>query len=197
MKLQPVIEGLLFLSGDEGITLSQLAGCLEEEQPEKIEDIMDEISKKYAQDEFGIELIRFGNHYKFVTKESIYPYAQRLFSNVKSASLSSAAMETLAIIAYKQPITRAEIEEIRGVGCDMMLKKLTARGLIEEAGRMDIPGRPILYQVTDIFMDSFSAGKSAGASAAAKNGNELRRRTVRRTVADIAKWRLFRIQSFL
>ena len=155
MKLQPVIEGLLFLSGDEGITLSQLAGCLEEEQPEKIEDIMDEISKKYAQDEFGIELIRFGNHYKFVTKESIYPYAQRLFSNVKSASLSSAAMETLAIIAYKQPITRAEIEEIRGVGCDMMLKKLTARGLIEEAGRMDIPGRPILYQVTDTFMYSF------------------------------------------
>lgn len=64
-------------------------------------------------------------------------------------------METLAIIAYKQPITRAEIEEIRGVGCDMMLKKLTARGLIEEAGRMDIPGRPILYQVTDTFMDSF------------------------------------------
>ena len=64
-------------------------------------------------------------------------------------------METLAIIAYKQPITRTEIEEIRGVGCDLMLKKLIARGLVAEAGRMDIPGRPILYQVTDTFMDSF------------------------------------------
>ncbi|MFR9117888.1 MAG: SMC-Scp complex subunit ScpB [Merdibacter sp.] len=99
--------------------------------------------------------MHFGGHYKFVSKESVYPYAQRLFASVKPVSLSNAAMETLAIIAYKQPITRTEIEEIRGVGCDLMLKKLIARGLVAEAGRMDIPGRPILYQVTDTFMDSF------------------------------------------
>ena len=66
----------------------------------------------------GIELVHFGGHYKFVSKESVYPYAQRLFASVKPVSLSNAAMETLAIIAYKQPITRTEIEEIRGVGCD-------------------------------------------------------------------------------
>ena len=136
---QAVIEGLLFLSGDEGITLAQLQA----------------LAERYAQEDHGIELVHFGGHYKFVSKESVYPYAQRLFASVKPVSLSNAAMETLAIIAYKQPITRTEIEEIRGVGCDLMLKKLIARGLVAEAGRMDIPGRPILYQVTDTFMDSF------------------------------------------
>ena len=85
----------------------------------------------------------------------IHPYAQKLFASAKSASLSQSALETLAIIAYKQPVTRVEIEEIRGVGCDMMLRKLMARGLIREAGRSDAPGRPILFEVTEEFMDSF------------------------------------------
>ena len=152
---QAIIEGLLFLSGDEGITVAQLTKCLEEVLPVELEEILANIEARYAQEEYGIELVHFGGHYKFVTKESVYPYAQRLFASVKSSSLSPAAMETLAIIAYKQPITRTEIEEIRGVGCDMMLKKLMARGLIEEGGRMEIPGRPILYRVTDTFMDSF------------------------------------------
>lgn len=151
----PIIEGLLFLSGDEGITISQLTQCLEEVLPTELEATLAQIEQRYASEEFGIELVHFGGHYKFITKETVYPYAQRLFANAKPVSLSPAAMETLAIIAYKQPITRTEIEEIRGVGCDMMLKKLTARGLIEESGRLDIPGRPILYRVTDTFMDSF------------------------------------------
>ena len=155
VQWQSIVEGLLFLSGDEGITIAQLSQCLQEVLPTELEEVLSQIQKRYASEEFGIELIHFGGHYKFVTKEKVYPYAQRLFASVKSSSLSPAAMETLAIIAYKQPITRAEIEEIRGVGCDMMLKKLIARGLIEEGGRMDIPGKPILYKVTDTFMDSF------------------------------------------
>ncbi len=152
---QAIIEGLLFLSGDEGITIAQLAACLEDVLPNEIEETLALIEERYAQADYGIELVHFGGHYKFVSKESVYPYAKRLFENVKPASLSAAAMETLAIIAYKQPITRTEVEEIRGVGCELMIKKLIARGLVAEAGRMDIPGRPILYQVTDTFMDSF------------------------------------------
>lgn len=152
---QAVIEGLLFLSGDEGITLAQLSQCLEGVLPDELQEVLQALAERYAQEDHGIELVHFGGHYKFVSKESVYPYAQRLFASVKPVSLSNAAMETLAIIAYKQPITRTEIEEIRGVGCDLMLKKLIARGLVAEAGRMDIPGRPILYQVTDTFMDSF------------------------------------------
>lgn len=85
----------------------------------------------------------------------MHEYAQKLFADIKQSTLSQSALETLAIVAYKQPITRVEIEEIRGVGCDMMLRKLQARNLIEEAGRSEAPGRPILYGVTQEFMDSF------------------------------------------
>ena len=102
-----VLEGLLFLSGDEGLSIEQLNGCVEELDKKEIEVVLD------------------------------------------------AALETLAIIAYKQPITRAEIEEIRGVSCDMMVRKLLARNLIKECGRSDAPGRPFLYEVTEEFMDTF------------------------------------------
>lgn len=149
-----IIEGLLFLSGDEGIVEEQLLETLEinkDTLDKNIKLLMDE----YLKDEHGIELVHFGGKYKFVSKESIYEYAEKLFSSSKMATLSSAALETLAIIAYKQPVTRVEIEDIRGVGCDMMIRKLLARSLIKECGRSDAPGRPFLYGVTDIFMDSF------------------------------------------
>ncbi|MDO5110608.1 MAG: SMC-Scp complex subunit ScpB, partial [Erysipelotrichaceae bacterium] len=90
-----------------------------------------------------------------LSKAAVHPYAKRLFSIDKESRLSNAALETLAIIAYRQPITRVEIEEIRGVGADMMLRKLEARGLICESGRSEAPGRPILYSVTEDFMDAF------------------------------------------
>ena len=98
---------------------------------------------------------RYNNTYKFLSKACIETYAKNLFKQTKSNSLSQAALETLAIIAYKQPITRVEIEEIRGVQADMMLRKLQAFGLIKEAGRSEAAGRPILYEVTDEFLDSF------------------------------------------
>lgn len=150
-----VLEGLLFLSGDEGLSIEQLNGCVEELDKKEIEVVLDELMQDYLADVHGIELVRFGGIYKFVSKEAIHPYAQKLFSSTKVATLSNAALETLAIIAYKQPITRAEIEEIRGVSCDMMVRKLLARNLIKEFGRSDAPGRPFLYEVTEEFMDTF------------------------------------------
>lgn len=154
-KLKTIFEGLLFLSGDEGVSIQQLTSCVEEATKDEIEQAIHEMMDEYLKDTHGIELVCFGGIYKFVSKESVYPYAQRLFSFSKVAALSNAAMETLAIIAYKQPITRVEIEEIRGVSCDMMIRKLLARNLIKECGRTDSPGRPFLYEVTCEFMDAF------------------------------------------
>ncbi len=152
--MRKILEGLLFLSGDEGLTSNQLCDALEISE-ESLEKNINQMMNEFLEEDHGIELVHFGGKYKFVTKEIIYPYAERLFSSNKMATLSGAALETLAIIAYKQPITRVEVEEIRGVGCDMMIRKLMARSLIKECGRSDAPGRPFLYEVTTEFMDSF------------------------------------------
>ena len=149
-----IVEGLLFIVGDEGLTLPQCAAVLDISESEAQRGLED-LQRMYAEDQRGIEVVDYGGVFKFVSKASIHPYAQKLFANAKNTALSQSALETLAIIAYKQPITRVEIEEIRGVGCDMMLRKLQARGLIREAGRSEAPGRPILFEVTEEFMDSF------------------------------------------
>ena len=150
-----IVEGLLFIVGDEGLTLPQCAAVLDISESEA-RRVLEDLQRMYAEDQRGIEVVDYGGVFKFVSKASIHPYAQKLFANAKNTALSQSALETLAIIAYKQPITRVEIEEIRGVGCDMMLRKLQARGLIREAGRSEAPGRPILFEVTEEFMDSFN-----------------------------------------
>ena len=96
----------------------------------------------------GIILVNFGGRYKLATNSEYFIYYQKMVEQ-SSASLSNAALETLAIIAYNQPITRAAVEDIRGVGCDAMIRKLVAKALIKEVGREDSPGMPILYGVLD------------------------------------------------
>lgn len=154
LHLAAVLEGLLFLTGDEGMTMEQAADTLGTSE-EYTNRLLDYLQRYYSDDARGIELARFGETWRFLSKAAIHEYARKLFQISKTSKLSSAALETLAIIAYKQPITRVEIEELRGVGADVMLRKLEARGLIKEAGRSDAPGRPILYAVTDEFMDAF------------------------------------------
>ena len=149
-----ILEGLLYIVGDDGISVLQAASVLSMPE-ERIKDLLDELAKRYQDDAHGIQLQEFGGIYRFFSKPSISPYAKKLFQIGKHAVLSQAALETLAIIAYKQPITRVEIEEIRGVGADMMLRKLLARDLIRESGRSQAPGKPILYEVTEEFMNSF------------------------------------------
>ncbi len=151
---QVVAEGLLYIVGEDGLRIDQLAMALDTSY-ENAEVIMENIKDKYNQDNYGIELVAYGESYKFVTKKVVLSYAQRLFNLTKPQALSQSALETLAIIAYKQPITRVEIEELRGVGAEVMLRKLQTRGLIKEAGRSEAPGRPILYEVTKEFLDSF------------------------------------------
>lgn len=153
-NIEAIVEGLLYMVGDDGIKLEQLAAVIKKD----LEDtgaILASIKARYDEDTYGIELVGYGKTFKFITKREVAPYIQELFHTSKPNTLSQSALETLAIIAYKQPITRVEIEELRGVGADMMLRKLQARNLIREAGRSDAPGKPILYEVTEEFMDSF------------------------------------------
>lgn len=153
-NMEAIVEGLLYIVGEDGVKKEAIAQAIDKSL-EDTEVILENIQRKYSQEIYGIELVGYGNNYKFISKKSVYPYAQVLFNNAKANTLSQAALETLAIIAYKQPITRVEIEELRGVGADMMLRKLQARNLIREAGRSNAPGKPILYEVTEEFMDSF------------------------------------------
>ena len=149
-----ILEGLLFLCGDDGLSIEQAAASMDASE-EYVAELFDDLQKYYLQESRGIEIARFGEKYRFLPKAFIHEAAKKLFQTSTEAKLSNAALETLAIIAYKQPITRVEIEEIRGVGADVMLRKLVARGLIQEDGRSEAAGRPILYSVTDEFLDSF------------------------------------------
>lgn len=153
-NLELVLEALLFVVGDDGLSVDQICNIMEINN-EDAKAMLNSIQLKYRSDSFSIELVSYGGFYKFLTKDYIEPYLKNLFNITKNNSLSQSALETLAIIAYKQPITRIEIEELRGVSCDMMLRKLCARNLIKEAGRSETAGRPILYEVTKEFMDSF------------------------------------------
>lgn len=153
-ELLEVIEGMLFLSGDEGLSIKQITTVLDTTKKEATE-LIDELVEIYNQRTIkGIELVNFGGIYKLITLAKHHQYYTKMIEQ-NEATLSNAALETLAIIAYNQPITRVKIEEIRGVGCDAMIRKLVAKALIKEVGREDIPGKPILYGVTDEFMDAF------------------------------------------
>lgn len=149
-----IIEGMLYLAGDDGIDIKQVAGVLEISRKDATL-LMDQFTQMYENKIMkGITLVNFGGRYKLATNAEYFIYYQKMVEQ-SSASLSNAALETLAIIAYNQPITRASIEDIRGVGCDAMIRKLVAKALIKEVGREDSPGMPILYGVTDEFMDTF------------------------------------------
>ena len=149
-----IIEGMLYLAGDEGIDIKQVAGILEINRKDATL-LMDQFTQMYENKSMkGIILVNFGGRYKLATNSEYFIYYQKMVEQ-SSASLSNAALETLAIIAYNQPITRAAVEDIRGVGCDAMIRKLVAKALIKVVGREDSPGMPILYGVTDEFMDAF------------------------------------------
>ena len=148
------MEGLLFITGDDGLTPAKAAEAMEI-SVEQAEAVLTVLMENYHTESHGFEIEHYGDTYRFLSKTIVHDSARRLFQIEKEARLSNAAMETLAIIAYRQPITRVEIEEIRGVGADVMLRKLEARGLIQESGRSDAPGRPFLYTVTDEFLNAF------------------------------------------
>ena len=149
-----VLEGLLFVAGDDGITLEEASYILELERS-AVRQLLDELKKRLEDENSGLELLLTASHYKLVTKASLKTYIEKYAVSPYSSQLSQASLETLAIIAYKQPVTRVDIESIRGVQSSGSIQKLLLRDLIEEAGRLDSPGRPKLYKTTAYFMDYF------------------------------------------
>lgn len=150
-----VIEGMLYIYGDEGITIKDIADTLEITKKEAYE-LMDELLSLYASKTVkGVDICDFGGTYKMVTLSQQDVYYKKMMTT-SGRKLSKSALETLAIVAYYQPVTRIRIEEIRGVGCESMIRKLLAQALIKEVGRDDSPGKPVLYGVTDEFMDAFN-----------------------------------------
>lgn len=149
-----ILEGLLFVVGEEGLTLDQIEDVLEIDE-EVSKELLMELKKDYEEDNRGLRIDFLGNRFKLTTKFEHREYYQRLIENPESNLLSQSALETLAIIAYNEPITRIQVETIRGVNCTQIIRKLVAKGLIKESGRSDMPGRPILYETTSEFLDYF------------------------------------------
>lgn len=154
MNKEGILEGILFAFGEEGVSLEQLTLSLNCNK-EELNEILDAYKVSLEADNRGLELVVFGDLVKLITKTELHEVISDMLEFNKNRQLSQAALETLAIIAYKQPITRVEIEEIRGVNSDMMCRRLEALDLIKEVGRSDAIGRPILYSITDGFMDVF------------------------------------------
>ena len=154
MNNKAILEGLLFVVGEEGLTLDQIEDVLEIDE-EVSKELLMELKKDYEEDNRGLRIDFLGNRFKLTTKFEHREYYQRLIENPESNLLSQSALETLAIIAYNEPITRIQVETIRGVNCTQIIRKLVAKGLIKESGRSDMPGRPILYETTSEFLDYF------------------------------------------
>ena len=149
-----VLEGLLFVVGEDGLTLNQIEEVLEVDE-ETSKSLIMELKKDYEDDSRGLRIDFLGNRFKITTKFEHKEYYQKLIENPETNFLSQAALETLAIIAYNEPVTRIQVDNIRGVGTTSIMRKLVAKGFIKEAGRSDIPGRPILYETTHEFLDYF------------------------------------------
>lgn len=154
MNKEGILEGLLFVVGDDGLTLKQISELLEEDI-DTCKEILLSLKQAYEADNRGIRISYLGDAFKLTTKKEHKDYYQKLIVNPNTNTLSQAALETLAIIAYNQPITRIEIDELRGVNNTWLLRKLVAKGLIKEVGKSTMPGRPNLYGTTSDFLDYF------------------------------------------
>ena len=152
-KAEAIIEAMLFSTGSI-ITIKDIMNAVELGASD-IEKIMQKMKSKYDEQSSGIELIKIDDGYQLCTKKEYYDYIYPLFDNRAKPNISNAALETLSIIAYNPKITRSEIDAIRGVNSDGTIYKLLEYNLIEEAGKLDAPGKPTLYKVTPNFMKMF------------------------------------------
>lgn len=153
-ELKGIMEGLLFASGDEGITIKQLAKVLDVTS-ETVEHLMNELKFDYEHMQRGIMIMQSNEVFHLTTKPEHNAYYKKMLEEPKSTRMSQAMLETLAIIAYRQPITRVEIEEVRGVNSDYAVQTLLARSLIETVGRKETVGRPRLFGTTKAFLTYF------------------------------------------
>lgn len=152
-KYKQIIESIMFAAGRQ-VTSSELAGVLEL-TPSAVDEIIDDLKSEYENQERGIQIIKVNDGYQMSSIIDNYEYIYPIIDKRNKPNLSQAALETLSIIAYNSGITRAEIETIRGVNSDGTIYKLLEHNLIEEAGRMDAPGRPMTYKTSEEFLRLF------------------------------------------
>ena len=151
--LKAAAEAVLFTMGDS-VDIETLARVLKL-KTEDAQTVIDRLMEDYETGERGIRVIRLENRYQLATKKELYPVLVRMVRQPQRINLTDVVLETLSIIAYKQPVTRVEIEKIRGVKCDHAINRLIEFGLIQEVGRLDVPGRPILFGTTEEFLRHF------------------------------------------
>ena len=153
LEIRAALEAVLFAAGD-AVELDKLADIVDVDK-RSLADILRQMAAAYEAGDRGIQLIRLEDSYQLCTKGSCRDYVSRLVEPRRRQSLSNAAIEVLAVVAYRQPVTRNTIEHIRGVNCDYIVNRLIERNLIEEVGRLDAPGRPILFGTTQEFLRCF------------------------------------------
>ena len=152
-QLESIIEAILFTMGDS-VEVSKIASAIEQDVP-TTEKLIHNMMDKYQKEERGIRIIELDHAYQLCSKPEMYEYLIRIAKQPKKYVLTDVMLETLSIIAYKQPVTKAEIEKIRGVKCDHAINKLVEYELVKELGRLDAPGRPILLGTTEEFLRCF------------------------------------------
>ena len=149
-----ILEGILFVVGDEGVTIETLMDIMNLDES-IVKNLLMTLKKQYEDPTRGLRISYLGNAFKLTTKEEHKEYYEKLVYNPGTTKLSPAALEILAIVAYNQPITTSEVSEMRGVSSGQIIRKLAAKGLLKEAGKSDMPGRPNLYRTTSEFLDYF------------------------------------------
>lgn len=152
-KAEQVLEAVLFTMG-ESVELSKLAEVIEEDK-NTTKEILYDMKEKYKEQNRGMDIIELDGSFQMCSRAELYDYLIKIAKNPRKYVLSDTVLETLSIIAYKQPVTKVEIEKIRGVSCDFAVNKLLEYNLIMELGRLDAPGRPLLFGTTEEFLRSF------------------------------------------
>ena len=158
--MKGIIEGLLYVQGDQGLTIDQVSDILEIDT-EEAKSLILSLKQDYIDQDRGLRINYLGNTFKLTTKVEHKDYYEKLLDTSETGKLTGPALETLAIIAYNEPITRSKVDEMRGVDSIYIIRKLLAKGLIKEAGKADLPGKPTLYKTTDEFLDYFGLSTKA------------------------------------
>lgn len=171
MNKKGILEGILFVVGDEGITLKKICEIMEI-SIEEAKILLKELKISYENEERGIRISYLGDAFKLTTKQEHKDFYKKLVENPENNLLSAQALEVLAIVAYNQPITRVEIDEMRGISSGHMIRRLVAKGLLKEAGKSTMPGRPNLYRTTSDFLDYFGLATLEDLPVIEKNLNE-------------------------
>ena len=147
------VEAILFASG-EAIDTEKIAEAAEVESAD-IPKLIGLLERRYSDSKSAIEIVKLGNKYQMCTKKEYSEYIKSAMESKKQTPLSNAAMETLTIVAYNQPVTKGFVESVRGIDSSSVVNSLADKGLLEEAGRLDVPGRPVAYKTTDNFLRCF------------------------------------------